>query len=347
MPAPTYNFQIEQGSFFEISFQYNDENGNPIDLSSANAVLQWAEPNTSSITTFASNDLASQNSDNYTLSCNNLGQINFSINSVGTKNLDFDTVTYDLDVIASGVDNELTSRILTGSINLVKRNFPLQEFNAAQGGTVTEEVTPTPAASSSDVSPTPTPSSLPVNEFEDLCLPADCTNLDVFSFVYTGDSFDISDYQNNSGTITVENTGVIENFEVAINGLRHDSPQDLVIVLTPPTNVANGSGILLSANSKIPSYVSGTSFSFMFSNKADPTSYLHNIQNGSLCNIFDKTDLVRFEGSELLSTFDNVVNSSISGVWTLNIQDTDVGVSGSIDSWKIIATYPAPEETEE
>ncbi len=36
MPAVNYNFSIEQGSDFEVNFQYNDSNGRPVNLGDTN-----------------------------------------------------------------------------------------------------------------------------------------------------------------------------------------------------------------------------------------------------------------------------------------------------------------------
>jgi subtilisin-like proprotein convertase family protein len=342
MPAPVYNFQIEQGSAFEITFQYNNENGEPIDLSSGCVILQWQE---TSKTRIFNSESADQTNEGFSLTKNNLGQINFKLFSSTTKDYDFSNVIYDLDILQEVDGRTENTRILTGTIGLITRNFDVRSCDVSSGST--EQEIPVPSSSESVVVPTSTPSSSSLPEFEDLCLPSECTNIDVFSTVYNGSGITIEDYQTSSGTIDIQNTGTVENIEVAINGLRHNSPQDLLFILTPPDNIGDGSGILLSANSKIPSYVSGTAFSFMFSNRADPASYLHNINNGGLCNIFDKTDLIRFENQELLSSFDHVLDSSASGIWRLNIQDSDVGVSGSIDSWKIILTFPSPDPEEE
>lgn len=342
MPAASYNFEIEQGSYFEINFQYNDSNGNPIDLSGSCVLLRWQQDDDIQ-KHFKSDGTASlDNESGYSLSGNNLGQIAFKIASKKTKDYSFGTAVYDLDIITNTGTESVNTRILTGTVGLVTRNFTVETNCAAISDN--PEVSQTPTATATD-SPTvtATPTVTSTAEFEDFCLPADCANVDVFSTVYSGDSLVIQDNAANSGTIVISNTGLIENFELAVNGLRHNSPQDLLMVLTPPS----GSGILLSAHSKIPSYVSGESVSFMFSNRANAGAYLHNISNGQLCNIYDKTDMIRYNNNSLLYSFDHLLNSSASGTWTLNIDDTDVGISGSIDSWKIIVTYPSSEETEE
>ena len=43
MPAANYNFTIEQGSSFAISFQYLDNEQNPIDITNWCARLRWKE----------------------------------------------------------------------------------------------------------------------------------------------------------------------------------------------------------------------------------------------------------------------------------------------------------------
>ena len=43
MAAVTNNFVLEQGSDFSISFQYNDENGNGLDLSDSCVLLRWKQ----------------------------------------------------------------------------------------------------------------------------------------------------------------------------------------------------------------------------------------------------------------------------------------------------------------
>ena len=77
----------------------------------------------------------------------------------------------------------------------------------------------------------------------------------------------------------------------------------------------------------------------MFSNKATPGTYINNISNGQICNIQDKTDLYNYNNETLVSSFDHLFNSSVTGIWTLISKDDDIGVSGSIDSWKLIITY--------
>lgn len=343
MPAASYNFQIEQGSDFTINFQYSDSEGNPIDLSNKCIVLRWAESSGANPLTFSSSTTASlTNNSGYSLTGNNLGLINFQISAEKTQLYNFTTVIYDLDIVENTNQSIKNTRILTGTIGLIKRNFVLVDNCALinsdpsvplPGDAPTVTITPTP----DNLTPTPTATST------DLCLPEDCSILDIYSTVYASSGLNILDNQNNSGILSINTTGVIENVELAVNGLIHNSPQDLIFILTPPS----GSGILLSSNSKISNYSNNNKFSFMFSNKAASGSYLHNITNGGLCNIYNKTNITKFNNQNLLYSFDHLFNSSITGVWTLNVNDTDVGTSGTIDSWKLILTYQAPSGTEE
>ena len=171
-----------------------------------------------------------------------------------------------------------------------------------------------------------------------MCLPYDCVELDVYSVVYAGSGLNINDLSTSSGSITSTDTRMIENIELAINKLAHSSPQDIAFLLAPPS----GNKILLSANHKIVN--NNNNFSFMFSNKATATSYLHNISNGGLCNIYDKTSSYKYNNENLLYSFDHLFDTSTTGVWTLYAKDTDPLSSGSLDSWKLIVTYKPVEE---
>jgi subtilisin-like proprotein convertase family protein len=341
MPAANYNFLIEQGSKFDINFLYLDDDNNPVDLTGKCIVLRWLDSN-NKIYTFSSATTASlSNASGYSLTGDNIGNILFSISASQTKTFNFTTAVYDLDIVET-IDGVIqNTRVLTGTIGLVIRNFSIVEncglINADPSIPLLNDssvvVTTTPEPTAPVITPTPT-----VEVETDLCLPEDCIALDIFSQVYVGSGMNILDYQNNSNTITVSNTGIIENVEVAINGLRHSNAQDLALVLLPPS----GSGILMSFNSKINNYIPG--FSFMFSNRAPSGNYLYNTANGGLCNILNKTNIYNLNGSGLTYSFDHLFNSSLTGLWTLYANDTDIGTSGTIDSWKLILTYQNPDE---
>lgn len=326
MPAINYNFVIEQGSDFELSFQYNDENGNPIDLSdpSKTCVVLQTIPKIGLKNKFTTND----NEAGYSFTASDLGLITFKISSNLTKNYDFSNAIYDLDILqnVNTLDPKVV-RLAFGSISLIKRQTT---FPTCQSGNVD---TGTPSTGGETV-PTPTPTALP--EIENLCLETDCLNLDIYSSVYYGSGLVISDSLDppvSSGSIFINDNKIIENVELVISNLNHTYPQDLQLLLSPPS----GDKILLSANHKMPQNTGN--FNFMFSNKAIPTSYLHNVTNGGFCNIYNKTSSIKYSNENLLSGFDHLFGHSLSGNWTLIAKDTDPLGSGTIGGWKIVITY--------
>ena len=329
MPAAIYNFEIEKGSDFSISFQYNDAAGVPIDLSGKCVQFKMLMSDGGG-RIFSSAAPATYNSNGWSLSADNLGKISLKIRSTITVDLTGTSCVYDLDVS----DTTGNIRLAAGSISFVSRNIDplgLGSCSVATNPAVTATQTLT-TSTPTGVAATPTPTPAP-NEFEDLCLPYDCVELDVYSVVYAGSGLNINDLSTSSGSITSTDTRMIENIELAINKLSHSSPQDIAFLLAPPS----GSKILLSANHKIVN--NNNNFSFMFSNKATATSYLHNISNGGLCNIYDKTSSYKYNNENLLYSFDHLFDTSTTGVWTLYAKDTDPLSSGSLDSWNLIVTY--------
>jgi subtilisin-like proprotein convertase family protein len=325
MAAAVYNFIIEQGSDFSIVFQYNDANGKGIDLTSKCVLLRFIDNLSQNIKTFNSceaNSLAGPNG--YSLTADNAGTIALQISAKITKGYTFDIANYELDVVQgllSDIDYKNT-RISTGQISILKRSSGIAVSDGQNNGNPT--TTPTVTVTNPTVT----------SQITDLCLP-DCLTLDVYSTVYTGSGLSILDNQSVSGSVNVTNTGLIENIEIAINGLRHDNPQDLRMFLCPPS----GNKVLLSANNKISNYQSG--FSFMFSNKAPATTYLNTVSHGGICNILDKTSIVKFSNETLTGSLTGLFNRSGTGNWALLLNDSDIGGSGSIDSWKLIVTYVA------
>jgi subtilisin-like proprotein convertase family protein len=152
--------------------------------------------------------------------------------------------------------------------------------------------------------------------------------------IYVGAGGTGNDLSISSGSIITYDTRGIENIELVINNLNHNSPQDLQMFLCPPS----GNKILLAANHKIPQ--NSGNFSFMFSNKAPVDKYLHNVTNGGLCNIYNKTSVINYSNESLDYSFNHLCSgSSITGTWNLLIRDTDPISSGSIGGWKLIVTY--------
>ena len=329
MAAINYNFPIEQGSDFSISFQYNDENGLPINLSESACVIFQTDYTTASDPPIISGikvlstATSASNPNGFSISASDNGLITLSINSATTQNLNYANAVYDLDVIKDGK----SLRLAYGNITIDKRQTDFADCVPATGG-----------GGSTGGGTTTTPDT-PVSNASDLCLDTDCLNLDIYSTVYSGMPIYVgaggagNDLSISSGSIITYDTRVIENIELVINNLNHNSPQDLQMFLCPPS----GNKILLAANHKIPQ--NSGNFNFMFSNKAPSDKYLHNITNGALCNIYDKRDFIKYSNENLLSSFDHLFVSGITGTWNLLIRDTDPISSGSIDGWTLIVTY--------
>lgn len=331
MAAINYNFIIEQGSDFVLNFQYNDINDNPVNLSSKCIVLQWVTDDGTIKQVFSSGALSDYETNDWSIGGDNFGTIRFKLAANLTKTFTFNTAAYDLDIITPG-ERLRNIRLATGVITLVKRNIPLLDNCPSNIDSVIGLTTPT--VTDPTISPTVTPTTTTSGpQSEDLCLPEDCLNLDIYSVVYSASGLNIPDLATVSGSVTTSDTRSIENIEVAINKLQHNSPSDLLLMLAPPS----GDTILLSANSKISNF--NNNFSFMFSNKAQPTEYLHNISNGGLCNIYNKSDLINYDDQQLVSNFNQIIGASVTGVWNLIVKDTDPTGSGLIDSWKLIITY--------
>ena len=340
MAAVLYNFFIEQSSDFSINFQYLDANGVGVDLSSACIKLRYlTNLNQGGIFTNGLVDSIKPtlyNSYGYSLTGDAFGLVQLKLSSNLTSTYNFETAVYDLDVqidIDDGAGNIRTSntRLSTGTITIVKKNFlGITDCNVISTDPI---VPPTPTPTPTGITPTPTPTP----ENPDLCFP-ECSVLDIMSIVYSGSGINIPDATASASGLAsssisnVYDSRNIENIELAINGLNHSSPQDLIWVVSPPS----GDPILLSMNNKISNYTSN--FNFMFSNKAISGVYLNNVSNNGYCNIIDKTDILKYT-STLNSGFDHLFGASLSGNWTLHGYDTDIGASGSIASWKLIITY--------
>lgn len=309
MAAVVFDTTVEQGSIYRITFVYNDSNNTPIDLSNYCVLMQWVT-NTNDIYTFSNR----YDGLDYSLNANIDGTIVLTIPSRITGSYNFDSASYDLDIQepneaypGSGLT---TYRLATGSVFIAKRNTAGLQTNCA------------------DLS-----SGFNLQENCDL----QCSKLDAYSIIYPGSQIAILDNDSFSATIQVADSRTIENVELVINGLRHNSPQDLIFMLSPPI----GNDILISANAKINNYRPG--FSFMISNRAPLGNTISNITSGGLCNIVDKTSYIRYNNQTLSSSFDHLFGQSANGSWTLTVIDNDEGFSGSIDSWQLIITY-TPEE---
>lgn len=308
MPAANHSFSIEQGSDFQITFRYFDENNVRTNLTNWYVLLKFVT-DTGDIYSF---DNITRTTD-YSFIAYPNGEIVLNLPARITNAYLFSTANYDLDLQepneqypGSGLKRY---RLAQGIISVIKRNTTIPAFDIQE----------------------------PINgQVLDVC-EINCSTFD--STIYNGSKIYIQDNQNNTNTVSVMDNRLIDTVEIGINGLNHNSPQDLSMFLAPPS----GDKILLFANHKISQYIPG--FSFMFSDRALPQTNINNVRNGGLCRIIDKTRNTRFDNGamnndNLLSSFSHLRNYiPTSGDWTLHVRDNDVGVSGVIDNWKLIITY--------
>jgi len=311
MPAVQYDFPIESGSATEITFKYLDGSSNLIDISNYAVFLRW-RTNAGQVYTFSN----CEKTLDYSLATNN-GYIVLKIPAKTTQNYSFTSAVYDLELqqpneqySGSGYTLE---RIVYGTITIVPKNVPVQvplELCKPQ---------------------------IPEDACVDMC--CDSRILDPFSYSYSGERINILDNSSGISTINIYDSGVIENIEVSLNNLNHSSPQDLRIVLQPPS----GNKILLSGHNKIQN--NKPNFNFTFSNKANQNTYLHNVDNFGYTNILDKTSIVKLNNEVLESSLNRFIGTVPVGNWSLIIFDDDVQVSGYLESWNLILTMPTVAET--
>jgi hypothetical protein len=121
MSAGKYDFSIEQGSSFTLSFIYKDEDKNPVDLTGWCARLIW-KTNTGTIETFSTETVNA--SYRFDIDEPN-GKLILQFPASVTNNFNFNSAKYDLelqsdeDLYNSG--GKYTTRILYGTITLIKR----------------------------------------------------------------------------------------------------------------------------------------------------------------------------------------------------------------------------------
>lgn len=121
MAAAKYDFDIEQGSSFTISFTYKDSTNTVVNISNWCARIIMTTSDNQTIT-YSSGTTSS----NYKMSLDGpTGKITLLLPAITTNNFTFKTAKYDLelesdDVLYSGGGN-YTNRILYGVITIVKR----------------------------------------------------------------------------------------------------------------------------------------------------------------------------------------------------------------------------------
>lgn len=124
MPAANYNFTIEKGTAFVISFEYKDDNENIIDLTNWVARLRWKDSE-SNITTFITDTRSSEYEFIITPT---EGKISLKIPASQTAAYTFTSAAYDLELqepndLYSGGGKKVF-RILEGTISVLARNVP-------------------------------------------------------------------------------------------------------------------------------------------------------------------------------------------------------------------------------
>ena len=124
MPAANYNFTLEKGTAFVISFEYKDNNENVIDLTNWVARLRWKDSE-SNITTFITDTRSSEYEFIITPT---EGKISLKIPASQTAAYTFTSAAYDLELqepndLYSGGGKKVF-RILEGTISVLARNVP-------------------------------------------------------------------------------------------------------------------------------------------------------------------------------------------------------------------------------
>lgn len=346
MASAIHDIAIEIGSDFIISFEYLDIENNPVNLDGY-CVSMLMKPTTGSgkaVGFSSQNSSTSVINNGWTLLTNN-NNITLSITSafIYTNMLEWEEGVYDLYITELSTP-EKKSRLSTGIITIIRNNFP--ECALVSCGNEQDCVDllqpapdPSPTVPDIEVTPTPTPS-IPVSDI-DLCS-LFCNDLEINAVMYTGSGLNIVDNSMVSGSIQIDDTRTVQNIELMINKLKHSYPQDLAMILVPPT----GDKILLSAHNKINNNNSYNGFSYIFSNKAVPGIYINNVTNNTsnipYVNILDKTNFYNFNNEPLSSSLSSWIGTTPSGEWTLIVKDDDIGTSGTIEDWRLIITYEPP-----
>jgi hypothetical protein len=125
MPAASYNFEIEKGTSFYISFDYKDDLSTPVDLTNWCARLRWIENDGETTRSYTTN---TTNSD-YQFTIDPLiGRLIFRLPATTTAAFNFVTANYDLELqepndLYNGGGKKVF-RILQGVITLITRNVP-------------------------------------------------------------------------------------------------------------------------------------------------------------------------------------------------------------------------------
>ena len=93
MPAASFNFELEQGSDFQIVFNYLDSNSNPVNLTNMHVLLRFKDNNGIDY----SFDNVTETSD-YSLTTTSNGLITLLIPAKITDGYTFESAQYELDI---------------------------------------------------------------------------------------------------------------------------------------------------------------------------------------------------------------------------------------------------------
>lgn len=326
MPAANFDFEIEQGSDFQIVFRYFDENSNPVNLKNNYILLRALDNNGVS---YEYDNVTKTN--DYSLRADEDGFITFNIPAKITDTYLFTSAEYELDIqepnevfIGAGTKS---NRILFGNITVVARLLD-----------------------------PPTRSDLTIFPADEkLCPPVMLAD----AVVYNGGSLTIADDTVVSSSISVLDNRNIQNIELEISGLNHTNIQDLNIFLK---HSSMSNTILLVGSQKFANYMPG--FSFIISDRAHQDTSAYNVMHGGMFKPLDKTNYIKFKipilGSSgsgsgsgsgtgdtiigyqeqnLIYSFDSLIGNSANGDWTLYVCDHDPYGIGFIHSWKLYITY--------
>jgi subtilisin-like proprotein convertase family protein len=212
MPAAIHNFIIEQGSNFFITFQYLDENSNPIDITKY-CIKLAVKTNTDQVGLYSSQ---APNKPYVLRSVSSVpGTIEWGLSYQETRKFNFDTALYDLYLNDPNNEN---IRICTGTITLLKNNFPecvddTTSANCVSCGSISAanslgNIAPTSTipdtTSTPDTTPVVTPT-IPANlQQEELCDYL-CKGIDLFGKLYNYADNIVYQSGVSSGTIITTN----------------------------------------------------------------------------------------------------------------------------------------------
>lgn len=297
--ADIHDFTIETGNTFEIIFSYTDQDNVALDLSNHCVFLRWLT-DTGEEYSFSSTNITTD----YELLSDENGQIIFRLPPRATQAYNFNSATYDLEIQApnetyTGSGFEIT-RLVSGSITFINKSVvvDINDLNCD-------------------------PYLIPKQN--NIYRIADINDLQ-----YSGGGIATTETGSGSDTIVITDNNIINYADILINGFNYRYPQDLRILLTPPT----GNTILLAGHEKMIN--NSINFNIIFSNTAASDKFLHNGLSNEPVNITDKTNIIKYNNETLSANLSDLYGTSSLGNWTLTIIDDDPLKDGSIDSWSII-----------